>query len=191
MQTHGEETATARLREEHRLILDVARVLERLVERSEADGETDFDAFADCVKFVRLFADACHHGKEEDLLFPALEARGLPRDAGPIAVMLEEHRMGRECARRMDGALGSARAGDATALRQLRSAALDYVTLIRGHILKEDDVLFEMADRLVEGPACRSLCGDYDTVCARRFEGCTKQRLERLAGQLMRRVLAG
>lgn len=188
MHASGEETATARLREEHRLILDVAGVLERLVDRSETDQETDFDAFGDSIEFVRLFADACHHGKEEDLLFPALEQRGLPRDSGPIAVMLEEHRMGRECARRMSAALEPARGGDGTALRSLRAAARDYVALIRGHILKEDGVLFEMADRMVEGPACRSLCGDYDTVCARRFEGCTKRELERLASDLVRRV---
>ena len=72
------ESATARLRDEHVLILRVADVLERLVERSEVEGETDFEAFDDSVKFVRLFADCCHHGKEEDLLFPQLEAAGMP-----------------------------------------------------------------------------------------------------------------
>ena len=76
MRTTGDESATQRLREEHVWILRVADVLERLVEASEAGAAMDFEAVEDCVTFVRLFADACHHGKEEDLLFPALEERG-------------------------------------------------------------------------------------------------------------------
>lgn len=185
------ETATARLREEHALILRIADVLERLVERSEVAGETDFDAFSDCGTFIRLFTDACHHGKEEDLLFPALEAQGLPRDAGPIAVMLEEHRQGREHARRMRVALELARAGDNAGLDRLHGAGRDWVALIRGHILKEDNVLFDMADQMVRGPSCRLLCEGYDAVCARRFEGRTRDRLEELAADLVRRVLTG
>lgn len=77
------ETATSRLRAEHQLILQVTEVLETLVARSES-GDTDSYALADCIAFIRLFADTCHHGKEENLLFPALEARGMPHDQGPI-----------------------------------------------------------------------------------------------------------
>jgi hemerythrin-like domain-containing protein len=29
------------------------------------------------LEFFRIFVDKCHHGKEEDLLFPALEAVGV------------------------------------------------------------------------------------------------------------------
>lgn len=191
MRTSGDESATERLREEHVWILRVADVLERLVERSAAVGSTDFEALEDCVTFVRLFADACHHGKEEDLLFPALEERGMPRDAGPIAVMLEEHRRGREHARRMREALVPARDGDEAALSRLRAAAGDWVELIRRHILKEDHGLFEMADEMVRGPECRALCGRYDDVCARHFEGRSRARLEQLAADLERRVPAG
>ncbi|MGD8496514.1 MAG: hemerythrin domain-containing protein [Gemmatimonadales bacterium] len=191
MRTTGEESATARLRDEHVWILRVADVLERLVERSKTAAAIDFEAVEDCVTFVRLFADACHHGKEEHLLFPALEERGMPRDAGPIAVMLDEHRRGREHASRMREALGPARAGDDEALRRLRRAAREWVELIRQHILKEDHGLFEMADDMVRGPECRALCRQYDEVCARHFEGRSRARLEQLAADLERRVSAG
>lgn len=182
------ETATSRLRAEHQLILQVVDALEMLVARSEADA-TDFDALADCVAFIRLFADACHHGKEEDLLFPALEARGMPHDQGPIAVMLFEHQQGRAFAKVMAGALDEARAGDEGALTSLRNAASGYIHLIRGHINKEDHVLFEMADQAVRGPACQRLCDEYGLVCQRVFEGRTKEQLEALARSLRERVV--
>lgn len=181
------ETATSRLREEHRLILAVADALDALVTAADA-GRWDVDALGDCVTFIRLFADACHHGKEEDLLFPELERAGLPHDHGPIAVMLEEHRQGRAFARYMAGALDGARAGDATARATLRNAAAGYVTLIRNHIHKEDHVLFELADQTVRGPACRALCGAYEGVCSRRFEGRSKDELRGLAARIRERA---
>ena len=182
------ETATSRLREEHQRILEVANALAVLVRAAE-EGRWDVDAFADCVTFIRLFADACHHGKEEDLLFPELEAGGMPRDHGPIAVMLREHQEGRALARHMAGALDGARAGDPEAQATLRNAAMGYVNLIRGHIQKEDHVLFEMADQTVRGPTCRSLCTAYGAVCARRFEGHTKEQLQELGVRISERAL--
>jgi len=181
------ETATSRLRAEHQLILQVADALETLIHRSE-QGDTDFDALGDCVTFIRLFADACHHGKEEDLLFPALEGQGMPHDQGPIAVMLFEHQQGRAFAKAMAGSIDEARDGDEEALTTLRNAGSGYVHLIRGHINKEDNVLFDMADQMVSGPSCRRLCDDYGLVCQRVFEGRTKQQLEQLAASLRERA---
>lgn len=175
------------LREEHVWILQVTDVLERLLEGEAEIGSLDVASADDCVRFIRLFADACHHGKEEDLLFTELEKVGFSRESGPVAVMLQEHRQGRCFAQQMAEALEDHRSGEAGAVRRFMSAAYGYVELIRGHILKEDNVLFEMADRVVQGPACERLCTAYDGLCARRFEGCTKVELEALATELMER----
>jgi len=180
------DTATQMLRVEHRLILEVASVLERTL---DAGGE-DHDTLGDCVAFFRLFADACHHGKEEDLLFPALEREGMPVDAGPIAVMLHEHRIGREFIRRMADALPRSGDGDPAGADEVADAGRGYVELIREHIAKEDGILFEMADGMVTGPACKDLCSAYDEVCARRFEGKTLEDLEGLAESLRDRYPA-
>jgi hemerythrin-like domain-containing protein len=180
-------TPTSTLREEHQVILRVLDVLERILERGEK-GDWDYDAMEECVAFFRLFADACHHAKEEDLLFPELEARGMPKDTGPIAVMLFEHQQGRALVAQMSKALPGVRTGEAESLARYENAARAYVELLRGHILKEDNVLFNMADFMFDRPACARLCERYDVVCARRFEGRTKEELEELAAELERRV---
>jgi hemerythrin-like domain-containing protein len=136
-------TPTAVLREEHQLILRVLDVLQVLLEKGDA-GEWDFDAWQECVEFFRLFADACHHGKEEDLLFPELESRGMPREGGPIAVMLFEHKQGRGFVARMVKALEDARGGEVEPLKRLEHAARAYLELLRAHIHKEDNVLFKL-----------------------------------------------
>lgn len=175
---------TSVLREEHQRILQVASALEqRLDVRPEP---LDLDTVEQCVRFFRLFADACHHGKEEDLLFPELQSRGMPRDSGPIAVMLHEHRLGREFVGAMADAMDGARKGDEVATSRLVNAGRGYIDLIRAHIMKEDHVLFDMADQMVDAPACQRLCAAYDTVCASTFEGCTKAQLEGLADEILR-----
>jgi hemerythrin-like domain-containing protein len=181
------DTPTRLLREQHRSILAVTDVLEEILERAHASGSMDFDGFADCVAFIRLYADALHHGEEEDLLFPALEATGMPRDAGPIAVMLHEHEQGRAYARAMADALPAARGGDELATRRLVHSAHGYVALIRAHILKEDHVLFEIADQTIADPVRRKLCVAYDGVCQRRFDGCTVGDLEHILARLQAR----
>ncbi len=170
------------------MILQVADALEELVSRAPGGEGLDHDVMADCITFIRLYADALHHGKEEDLLFPELVARGMPREAGPIAIMLDEHRQGRAFARAMAESLEAARKGDPEASRTLVNAAMGYVNLIRQHILKEDHVLFEVADQMVRGPACRSLCQAYGVVCERHFEGRTREELEALARRIMEAV---
>jgi hemerythrin-like domain-containing protein len=175
---------TAGLRKEHQWILKVAGVLDEILSR-EADEGLDHDAIEACISFIRLFADACHHGQEEDLLFPELMAMGMPKESGPLAVMLQEHEMGRAYARHMAGALPGSRAGEPDARQILVNAARGYINLIRAHISKEDNVLFNMADGMVTGPACRRLCEAYDVVCQRRFEGKTKEELEALAASLL------
>ena len=179
------ETATGILRDEHQLILGVVDVLDEKLKRTSSASPLDFDVVDRCISFFRLFADACHHGKEEDLLFPELIEHGMPGDEGPIAVMLSEHRQGRLSVRGMAEAITGARSGDENALSALRAHADDYIDLIRAHIGKEDNVLFNMADDMVLAEECRVLCDRYDAVCGRRFEGKTKDDLEVMAASLM------
>jgi hemerythrin-like domain-containing protein len=181
------DTPTGLLRDQHQQVLKVADILEQVLDAWDEAPVADPDALADCITFIRLFADALHHGKEEELLFPALIAAGLPKEEGPIAVMLQEHALGRGFARAMASELSAARGGDAAARRRLVEAGRDYIELIRNHIMKEDEVLFEMADQMIEEPACRRLCAAYDGVCRHRFEGRTVGELEAILARLVER----
>ena len=175
---------TGVLRDEHRLIL---RVVDSLESTLDAGPEGDWrDRVGEYVTFFRLFTDACHHGKEEDLLFEALAERGFSREAGPLAALLEEHREGRSLVRRMASARDAVAHDEAEAWARFSDAGRDYVELIRRHIEKEDDGVFDVADGALPEPACRRLCDRYDELCAARFEGRSATQLrelgERIAG---------
>ena len=114
--------------------------------------------------FLKVFVDKCHHGKEEDILFPALEAAGMPRDNGPIGVMLHEHTLGRGHIRDMDAAL----AGSPDLLGFVAQAQA-YSELLTQHIAKENTVLFPMAERLLGMPALTAMHDAFERLEAERI----------------------
>ncbi len=175
---------TAILRAEHQVILRVLGVLERLVARSERGERFEVEALQRCVEFFRAFADACHHAKEEDLLFPALESRGIPREGGPIGMMLEEHRLARLYTRQMGEALEAVGQDDAGGEQRFRASAHQYLDLLNNHILKEDDVLFNMGESVLTGEDQASLHAKFCEVACRSFHGKRREELERMADEL-------
>ena len=133
--------ASSDLREAHVSVLAGLDVLEKMAASKEASVE---DA-RELAEFISQFADKCHHGKEEGLMFPAMEKMGIQRERGPIGQMLLEHVQGRAYI----AALKAAAAGQTLNRAAFREAAEGYVYLMRAHIDKENGVLFQMGDRLL------------------------------------------
>jgi hemerythrin-like domain-containing protein len=136
--------------EEHELILQALDALEKKAGAIQAGAAPERTYFEKAVAFLRGFADTCHHGKEERLLFKRMTERGFPLQSGPIAVMLSEHEAGRAFIQGIADA--AAKLGtDPAAPKQIVENAREYVNLLRAHIDKENNVLFPMADRAL-GP---------------------------------------
>ncbi|MFQ5682266.1 MAG: hemerythrin domain-containing protein [Candidatus Binatia bacterium] len=135
--------ATEALKQDHRIIERVLAVLERLSKRPAEVPVTTWEKVLD---FIRNFADKCHHLKEERIFFPALEEHGIPREGGPIGMMLTEHEEARGYVRAMGAALTQGGGASPSSTGDLVGNAKAYLRLLRQHIEKEDEVLFSMAD---------------------------------------------
>lgn len=146
------------LKNEHRVI---ERVLDAM-DRMSREGVVDVEFTRKAIDFLRNFADGCHHAKEETVLFPALERAGIPREGGPIGCMLSEHEEGRRLIKAIESNLAAAAAGEAGAVRTFRAAIRDYVALLREHIQKEDNVLFVMADRVLDRGEQSNVIAGFD-----------------------------
>ncbi len=85
-----------------------------------------------------------HLTMEEAVLFPALEAAGMPR-MGPIHVMLMEHEQMRSVLRQMGGC------ADAGEWEDVADHGDTLLMLIQQHNVKEEAVLYPMANRLLAG----------------------------------------
>ncbi|HEX2953545.1 MAG TPA: hemerythrin domain-containing protein [Bacillota bacterium] len=134
---------------EHEVILTMLGVLEEIAERLEKEESIDLHDLDRSVEFVKEFADRCHHGKEEDILFPAMEEAGVPKEGGPIGVMLNEHDLGRNFIRGLTEAAHRYQNGDQEARQDIIRNIHGYVDLLSRHIAKENQVLFQMTDQVL------------------------------------------
>jgi hemerythrin-like domain-containing protein len=137
------------LMEEHRVIERVLTALERAAGRLSRGEDVYLRFFIGTTVFIKNFVDGYHHKKEEGVLFPALVENGLNDEAGPVAMMLAEHEEERRLSQRMRQMTERLQAGDAHARDLVIQSGLGYVRLVRQHIIKEDKVLFPMADKVI------------------------------------------
>jgi hemerythrin-like domain-containing protein len=152
------------LKADHRVIERVLGALERGARRLDASEAVDPSFFVIASDFIKGFADGCHHSKEEGVLFPALQAAGIPSAGGPIGVMLYEHDLGRQFTAAMRAAAERLQTGDASAREEVVRAASAYASLLRQHIAKEDNILFMMADRVLDADAQTRIVDEFERV---------------------------
>jgi len=183
------DTATAVLRKEHEAILKMLDVTEEVARRLNAGEQFTPETLASLLQFFRLFADKCHHGKEEDLLFPQLEKKGMPRTGGPLGVMLAEHEQGRALVRQMAEATAAypnqpQKAGPAWA-----QAARGYAGLLRAHIDKENNILFVMAERMLTPEEQTELAEGFEKLEVEKMGAGTHERLHAMMAKLIKEIL--
>jgi hemerythrin-like domain-containing protein len=179
--------ATDVLTAEHRVIEQVLDCLEKMAQRGLAEGRLDGLSAERAVAFFEVFADQCHHDKEEQHLFPALEARGFPRQGGPTGVMRAEHEEGRRLIRAIAGLVGPASGGDRQALEDFAARARAYCGLLRDHIHKEDRCLFPMAAQALRDDEQQALLKAFDGLEHDDLHAGTHETFLRVADELARR----
>ena len=149
---------------EHRVIEQVLDCLDAMAFACERDGRIAEEPARQALEFFRQFADGCHHGKEENHLFPLMEQRGFSPAMGPTAVMRAEHVQGRSLIREMDESIPGASRGEGAARERWLAAARRYSSMLRQHIDKEDHCLFPMADQALAATDQAELARRFDHV---------------------------
>lgn len=175
------EKATEALKSDHRVIERVLAVLERL---TESRGEISIEVWSKAVDFIRNFADRCHHLKEEKVFFPALADHGVPLEGGPIGVMLMEHEEGRAYVRAMSEALALGEKDPDAAKKALVQNARPYLRLLREHIMKEDQILFQMAEEILTDEEQKKLLREFEEHEAEEFGAGVHERFLMIAEEL-------
>lgn len=144
-------SATDILRDEHYVILDWLGRLEVAAARLESGDTLPEGLWTGLLDWFRSFADDRHHAKEENALFPAMIKAGIPARGGPVDVMLEDHGECRALLATMAASPPAARA----------AAARRYVRLLREHIDKEHEILFPLADAVLDAAAQAALLREF------------------------------
>lgn len=129
---------------EHRLIEKMVALLEKEISVIEESKKADVDFLAGAVDFYRIYADKCHHGKEEDILFRDLKKKDISAEHKQMMdELIQEHVFGRETIGKLSAAKDRYRDGDKDALKEIAESLKTLVELYPSHIEKEDKHFFK------------------------------------------------
>ena len=162
-----------RLRHEHQVIGQLAEELEMLVQLGRRGCTVPPPPISGAIEFFSAFVDRCHDTKEEEGLFPLLEAYGMP-GGQTMAAQHAEHEEGRRLLAALRP-LSGRKPVDAEALTLLET----YVGLVHRHIRTEDAEVIPVAERV--------LTVDDDLTLGHAFDRIE----ERALGKGGREVLLG
>lgn len=128
--------------DDHQTTERVFEAIANALKTAEGPSPQMVEAF---LKYALEYADACHNKKEEEHLFSLLERRGVPRDGGPLAVMLEEHEQSRRLLARLEPAARGCAQGNTQERRDFAAVFAQYSDLLRNHYWRENDILYPIA----------------------------------------------
>ncbi len=131
------------LMKEHRLIERMIGVMAGSLEEIRKEGKADPCFIDTAVDFIRTYADRCHHGKEEEILFRELAKKRLSQEHRRIMnELIEEHKMGRNNVKKLKAAKESYVRGEEAALKDIISNMEILTQFYPRHIEKEDKHFF-------------------------------------------------
>lgn len=162
-------TPTSDLRSEHvgvtRMLNIMGKMADRIAERMASDEKPDTAEVDEVIEFLRVFVDKCHHGKEEQLLFPAVREAGIGSAEDVLPELMEEHTQGREIVARIVKANEDAKSGEAgNDTTDLIDAFTRFRELLREHILREERDCFKVADEQLSPEVAKQLQEGYDRI---------------------------
>ncbi len=177
-----------KLVDEHRNILAVLESFDQFAATTVSSDFCDRARLGAYVSFIREYADKYHHAKEEDILFATMAENGFSRNEGPIAVMLAEHDEGRKYVKFLLEASQEPRDLSADERRAVANTIRAYTELLRGHIYKEDNILYPMANQHLPSESYRLMALRFDVVEKAREASGEVARLEALGRELTGRL---
>lgn len=148
---------------EHEMIERAMAVLKKCLEDLEASANKPAQMNR-ALDFLLEFGDKIHNRKEETLLFPHMESKGIPVKGGPLGVMLMEHQAERELLGSMVMQVQGLRYAPEVEKQDYKNKGLEYLKIRADHIWKENDVLFKMGAKVTSAEENAELLAGFARI---------------------------
>jgi hemerythrin-like domain-containing protein len=135
------------LKQDHDDMRTMVAVLVEMANRFEEDERVAADDLEQLVEYMDTFVNRCHHAKEEQILFPALEESGMAREGGPLEIMTAEHQLESNFLTGMNDAVGRYANGDQNSGQAIAQYARDYAALLSRDMEQEDQLIYPLAEQ--------------------------------------------
>jgi len=128
---------------EHRLIEKMIALWAKELSFIAKTGQANVSFIEKGIDFMRTYADRCHHGKEEDILFSCLKEKNLAKDLkGILDELINEHAVARKTVAALAKAKDKYGCGDKKSLGDIVQPIKLMTELYPSHIEKEDKHFF-------------------------------------------------
>ena len=134
------------LKDEHSGIIAMLDVMKKVATRLKNREEVKKEHLEKIVEFLSNFADKCHHGKEEGILFPEVVKN--VSNLFMVNELLGEHKTGRDYIRGIAESLKYYDTGSPDAYH-IATNMEGYIFLLTEHINKESKSLFPIVDKQI------------------------------------------
>jgi hemerythrin-like domain-containing protein len=141
--------------QEHKIILRALDVLDAMASRIHLDQPVAAEDVDTILHFLRTFADNNHQTKEESALFPELLRTSVANQPA-LRHMVYEHDQERSLVEGLEDALLTKRGAEFVLFANRLTA------LIRTHIMKEDKILFAVAERSLSAEQDRCISDELN-----------------------------
>jgi len=171
------------LMEEHEVILGVVNAIQAQANHIRRGSSVDKSRVRQMLDFSRNFTDRCHHAKEERYYFPAVLVYAGPRTRGTVEELEAEHAYGRAVLEEVDYLLTG---DDPTPAATVAERLVRYADLLRSHIRKENEQLYQKADAFLPGAEERALTIGFERLEDVELGSGFHEHYHRLAEELAR-----
>jgi hemerythrin-like domain-containing protein len=128
---------------EHRIIEKMIALIGKKLGIMGKKGMVDIHFIDVTAGFLRTYADKCHHGKEEAILFEKLQKKQLSDEHRKILKeLLDDHVIARQAVRALLAARDRYVAGDRKAADEIKALLTKLASLYPAHIETEDKRFF-------------------------------------------------
>jgi len=128
---------------EHRLIERMVKLMAEEIPKMEGKRGANIGFLSEAIDFIRTYADRCHHGKEEDILFRDLAAKPLlPEHIKVMDELVEEHISARKIVGRLADAKERYARTQKDGFQEIITCLGELVEFYPAHIKKEDKHFF-------------------------------------------------
>ncbi|MBN1798547.1 MAG: hemerythrin domain-containing protein [Spirochaetales bacterium] len=147
---------------EHRLIEKILVLTSKeliLIQKNKKVNPIFIDTVVD---FIRIYADRTHHGKEEDILFKALENKNLDKkDKKMMEDLVNEHINARKVVGQLVDANKNYINGDFTSIDIIINKLSFLIDFYPNHILKEDKIFFPNTENYFSNDELDDMLNDF------------------------------
>jgi len=128
---------------EHRFIERMIQVMKVQLEIIQTEKKADPGQVEWIIHFIRAYADHCHHGKEEEILFRELGRKTIsPEHKRIMEELIEDHKLGRKITMSLVAANQAYQKGETGALSVIAAGLRSLIEFYPQHIQKEDRHFF-------------------------------------------------